>query len=184
MRSTHAIGCILVAVAARQARAEHHGFTAAIDVGGGTTYVASDAFADQHATEYGPGWGVLVGGFVRPDLAIAFHGYGQWAPVAFDDRLAKTGGSAMFGAVAQYWPNERWSVTGGVGYGVAAYQLRDPNSIDEALGVGNGGFAPLVGTAYVPAYGVRISLELGAIIASDGFEGVISSLGIGWQYLH
>jgi hypothetical protein len=165
------------------AHADYHGFTGAIDVGGGATRTTAQAETNPSATEAGPMWGLTLGAFVRPDLALAFHGEFQFAPASLDDRLTKTGGSLLLAAEAQYWTSADWSLTGGVAWGLFAYQRKNPMTVNQYLGVSDSGWAPLVGASYMAGHGARISFEVAPVISSQGLEGVVSNLSVGWQYL-
>jgi hypothetical protein len=160
------------------ALADQHGFTAAVDVGGGAAYYSSNVTSNPDATELGPLWGLTIGGFARPDLAIAFHSLAQWAPTALDDRLMKTGATVILAGEVQYWPSARWSLNAGLGAAIMAYTRRD-----RPLDSGNNGLAAITGASVALGYGTRVSLEVVPIVSTSGVDGVVSSLSIGWQYL-
>jgi hypothetical protein len=157
---------------------DHHGFTAAIDVGGGATRIASPDVGPS-ATELGPGWNLTVGAFVRPDLAIGVHTVTQWAP--FDNELAKSGASIAGGVIAQYWPASFLAVHGGAGFGILAYRRKDPQNLMQVFDQGASGFAPMTGAALYPFgdRGPRVAVDVVPIIGA----GVIASASIGWQYV-
>ena len=164
------------------AHANDRHFTGALDLGGGVTQLTSAANNNPGLGTAGPGYGLLLGWFVTHDLAIAAHSIVEFTPASMDERLAKTGASVIVSSVVQWWPSAHFNVIGGIGYGLVVYQRRDPQTVNQAVTPVDGGFVPLVGAAYTPAYGARIALEVAPLLSLDGVKGVVSTASIGWQY--
>ena len=172
------LGCVLAFSPA--ARAEHRGFTGAIAANGGATHLTSNA-VNANMTQPGVGYTVTIGGFVRPQLAIAFHANVLFA--AFDETLDGAGANIVFGPAVQYWPTARTSILAGPGLSVASYQHEEPMTIEE-LNL-DGGFTPMVGVNYYPLgdNGLRISVEASMMVSGSGVEGYTGSASVGWQFL-
>jgi hypothetical protein len=119
---------------------------------------------------------------LSPRLALLFHTV-LVNSGPFDDRL-KTGVSLAMTGAAQYWLANSFDVILVVGFGVADYTLKSPQTIQD-LFPAQGGFAGVVGVGVSPialrhhAIGIRAEF---APVFTDSWAIAIYSIAASWQF--
>src|SRR5262245_14395951 len=154
------------------------GFTLSVGLGSGGAYYAPAHSADGH--EPGIAINFMVGGFVRPQLAILYH------QLMIDSQPWETalepGISAAATLAAQYWLGDRFHLIGGLGLGIVQFATSNPfalaTNVEEGLAIDLGfGVLPIVSRHHA----LSISVELAPIV-SDHLISNIYSASVCWQY--
>ena len=152
------------------------GFTLRVGLGGGGAYFAPE----QASTTQEPGIAVdfLVGGFVRPNLAIVYH------QVMVDsqpfENVFTPGVSAAATLAAQYWIGDRVNLLGGLGLGIMEHEARNliRSDVEEGLAID-------LGVSVLPVISPHHALSLSVAVAPVVTDHLISSLygvSMTWQY--
>src|SRR5262249_61995890 len=98
------------------------GFTLAAGPGGGGAHYAPQPSTSGH--DPGVAINLMVGGFVRPQLAILYHQL-MIDSQPWEDAL-KPGISASATLAAQYWLGDRLNLIGGLGLGIVQFATSNP----------------------------------------------------------
>jgi hypothetical protein len=152
------------------------GFTLRVGFGGGGAYFAPE----QAPTSQEPGIAVdfLVGGFVRPNLAIVYHQV-LVDSQPFED-VFTPGVSAAGTLAAQYWIGDRVNFLGGLGLGIMQHEARNLLRSDVETGL-----AIDLGVSFVPLVSPHHALSLSLAVAPVVTDHLISNLygaSMTWQY--
>jgi hypothetical protein len=155
------------------------GLTAGLDIGFGLTHGSGGS--GQSNTESGlSGLNVMLGGFMSPNLALAFRlsTTAFWVD-SFDGSVQLN--NVFAGGVVQYWATPQIFVGGGAGLAIFTAPFEDIDGVNGFALNGRAGFA----FSQSATSGFHVALELSPSFYSENGESVtITSIGfqIGWQH--